>query len=209
MEIVDVEQNSDAWKAIKAGKVSASRISDLLAGGKGLTRAAYMNDLLVERLTGEFTEGFESADTRRGKELEPQARAAYAFVRRVEIRQVGFVLHPRIAGAGSSPDGLIGDDGGLEIKCPKAANHLEYLDGGTLPKTYRDQIQFNISTTGRAWWDFASFHPAFPAGMDLHVRRIERDDRAIAEMETEIVRFLAELETKLAALRARYGQEAA
>lgn len=202
-------QGSDEWKAAKAGKVSASRVSAVLAKGKGEMRANYMADLVVERLTGVFTNGYKSPPMLRGQELEPQARAAYEFTRRAKIELVGFVDHPRIPMSGASPDGRVGARGLLQLKCPEAKTHLEYLDGAEMPKVYRDQLQFELSTEDRDWCDFASFNPEFPAGMDLFVRRIHRDDAYIAEIEAEVRKFLAELAAKVAALRARYGQEAA
>lgn len=205
MSGLDLIQGSDEWRAYKCGKVSASRVGDLLAEGKGLSRAGYFSELVVERLTGTFTESFESADMRRGRELEPQARSAYSFLRRSAVEQVGFVDHPRIAMAGCSPDGRVGQRGLMQIKVPKANTHLEYLDGASLPKAYRDQVQFELATEDRDWCDWCSFHPSFPAGMDLHVRRIPRDSEYIAKIETEVRKFLSEIEAKVAALRARYG----
>ncbi len=205
----EVIQGSDAWRALKAGKASASRISAVLAKGEGRTRAAYMAELVVERLTGSFTEGFDNADMRRGRELEPLARAAYEFTRGVEVELVGFVPHPRIPMAGASWDGRVGVPGLVQFKCPTPHVHLEYLDGGTLPKAYRDQIQFELSCDDvLEWSDFVSFCPAFPEGMDLYRRRISRDQERIREIESEVAAFVAEVDAKVAALRARYMEAA-
>lgn len=209
MSGLELIQGSDEWRAYKCGKVSASRISDVLAKGKGITRAAYLAEIVVERLTGVFTQGFENADTRRGREEEPQARAAYSFMTGNPVQAIGFVDHPSIAMSGASPDGRVGDVGLVEFKCTKPHVHLEYLDGAPMPKDYRDQIQWALCCENRAWCDFASFSPSYPAGMDLHIRRIHRDDEALSDIEREVRKFIAEVDAKVAALRARYGQEEA
>lgn len=207
MDGAEIVQGTPEWRALKAGRVSASRISAVLAKGEGRTRAAYMAELVVERLTGVFTEGFDNADMRRGREMEPLARASYEFTRGVEVELVGFVHHPRIAMAGASWDGRVGAHGLVQFKCPTPHVHLEYLEGSTLPKAYRDQIQFELSCDDALEWsDFVSFCPAFPEGMDLYRRRIPRDPVAIALMEPEVVAFNEELAAKVANLRARYGQ---
>lgn len=202
------EQRSDAWFAERLGKVTASRIGDLLARtktGPSASRAAYMGELLAERLTGVRAEKFQSAAMKRGTELEPQARAAYGFLQGVTVEETGFVPHPRIGMAGASPDGFVGDAGLVEIKAPEIHTHVETLLGAEIAKSYRDQMQFQMACTGRAWCDWVSFCPALPAGMDLFVRRVDRDAAYIAEMESEVVKFLAELDAKVAALCARYG----
>ena len=205
MSEAEIIQGSEDWHAIRCGKATASRISDVLAKGAGKVRASYLTELAVERLTGKPTVGYKSAAMQRGNDLEPQARAAYEFLRREKVELVGFVHHPRIAMSGASPDGRVGARGHVQIKCPEAAAHFDYLEGGTLPKAYRDQVQWEMACDGRDWCDFVSFNPDFPAGMDLHVRRIARDDVEIATMEAEVERFLAELAAKVEALHARYG----
>jgi hypothetical protein len=206
MDGESVIQGSEEWRAIKCGKVSASRVSEVLAKGKGLTRAAYLAEIVVERLTGAFTEGFESADMRRGKELEPQARAGYELFRSVQVETVGFVHHPHIPMAGASPDGRVGEIGLVQFKCPRPHNHMEHLDAETsLPKEYRDQMQWEMACDNREWCDFVSFCPSFPPGMDLCVRRVHRDGAYIAEMEIAVQAFIAEVDAKVAGLKARYG----
>ena len=208
----DLEQGTDAWKKMRLGKVTASRIGDLMAKtktGPSVSRAAYMGELVAERLTGQPTEKFQSAAMKQGTELEPQARAAYEFLSGVTVAEVAFVPHPKIDMAGCSPDGLVGDLGLVEIKCPQTHTHIETLLGTEIAKSYRDQMQFQMACTGRVWCDFVSFCPAMPAGMDLHIRRVERDGAYIADMEAEIVKFLAELDGKVAALLERYGQKEA
>ena len=204
----EIEQGTDAWRQIRLGKVTASRIGDLMAKtrtGPSASRAAYMGELVAERLTGQPIEKFQSAAMKQGTELEPQARAAYGFLSGLTVEEVGFVPHPRINAAGCSPDGLVGDLGLVEIKCPQAHTHIETLLGAEIAKGYLGQMQFQLACTGRLWCDFVSFCPLMPAGMDTHIRRVERDNVYIAEMEVEIGKFLAELDAKIAALRARFG----
>lgn len=206
----DAAQGSDAWRLERVGKATGSRISDVMArtpkGAYGASRAAYLGELLVETLTGAPLERFQSAAMRRGNELEPQARAAYAFLTGNTVEEVGFCPHPTIPMAGSSADGLVGDVGIVEFKNPEIHTHVETLLGATIPKAYRDQAQFNLACRPeRQWVDFVSHCNAMPAGMDVFIQRIPRDDAYIAEIEAEVVKFLAELAAKVAALRARYG----
>mgnify|MGYP000358377392 FL=1 len=203
-----MDQRSDEWFAARLGKVTASRVADLMAktkSGPSASRGNYMADLIVERLTGIRPEGFTNAAMIWGTETEPQARAAYEFLTDAEVVEDGFVLHPIIADFGASPDGLIGDVGLLEIKCPNTAAHIETLLTGEVPGKYVTQMQAQMACTGRAWCDFVSFDPRMPGDMQLFVRRVARDDAFIAQMEGEITGFLAELAQKLDALRLRYA----
>ena len=203
-----IEQRSEEWFAARLGKVTASRVADLMAktkSGPSASRGNYMADLIVERLTGIRPEGFTNAAMIWGTETEPQARAAYEFLTDAEVIEEGFVLHPAIADFGASPDGLIGDVGLLEIKCPNTAAHIETLLTGEVPGKYVTQMQAQMACTGRAWCDFVSFDPRMPGDMQLFVRRVARDDAFIAQMECEITNFLAELAQKLDALRSRYA----
>ena len=203
------EQRSAEWFAVRAGKVTASRLGDVLArtkSGYSASRDAYMAELVVERLTGAPVEKFSSAAMRRGTELEPQARAAYAFMTGAQVVEVGVVPHPTIAASGASPDGLVGESGLVELKAPEPHTHLETLLGTATPARYVAQMQWQIAATGRAWCDWVSFCPSFPPGMDLHIRRIERDPEFIANAESEVRKFLGELNAKVAALRTRYGR---
>jgi putative phage-type endonuclease len=208
-------QGSPEWFAARLGKVTASRMADLMARTKtgwGASRANYMAELLVERLTGQPADGYESPAMRWGTEQEPFARAAYEFRTDADVALAGFVDHPGIAASGASPDGLVGEDGLLEIKCPNTATHIETLLSGSIPQKYFDQMQWQMACTGRAWCDFASFDPRLPESMRLWVQRVQRDAARIAELEAAVRDFLAELDAKEAALRARYepaAQEAA
>ena len=205
-------QGSVEWLQARAGRVTASRVADLLARtktGYGASRASYMAELVVERLTGRPAERFTNAAMERGTALEPVARQTYAFVHDVDVEETGLVMHSAIADFGASPDGIIGADGLLEIKCPGAAAHMETLLSGAPPAKYVTQMQAQMACTGRAWCDFVSFHPDFPAEMQMWVQRVPRSDDFIAEMEAEVRTFLGELDAKLAALRSRYMEAAA
>jgi predicted phage-related endonuclease len=144
-----------------------------------------------------------------GTEKEPDARAAYEFRSDVEVSQVGIVLHSTIAGTHASPDGLVGNDGLIEIKCPGTATHVETLLGDEIPGKYVTQMQWQMACTGRAWCDFVSFDPRMPESMALFIKRVQRDDVRIAELELEARKFLAELEAKVSDLRTRYERRAA
>lgn len=206
-----MEQRSEEWFAARVGKVTASRVADLMAktkSGPSASRANYMAELICERLTGQRAECFTNAAMQWGTETEPQARAAYEFVTDNAVTEAGIVFHPSIADFGASPDGLIGIDGLLEIKCPSSATHIETLLTEAIPAKYMTQMQAQMACTGRVWCDFASFDPRLPGDMQLWVRRVHRDDAFIAEMEREVSAFLGEVTQKLDALRVRY-QEAA
>lgn len=209
-----MEQRSEEWFAARLGRVTASKISDIMArGAKGQKLAGwdnYMAQLLTERLTGEPTEGFTNEAMRWGTETEPQARAAYEFLTDNPVQEVGFVVHPDIEQSGASPDGLVGLYGLVEIKCPNISTHLETLITEAVPKKYVSQMQWQMACTGRHWCDFASFDPRLPPEMHLFVRRVERDEGTIAAMEDAVREFLAELEGKLDALKAKFkAKEAA
>jgi putative phage-type endonuclease len=205
-------QGSEEWKLARCGSLGASRLADAVARtktGYGASRANLMAELLVERLTGIPTEGFVSSAMQWGTEKEPDARAAYEFRSDVEVAQVGIVPHPTIVGTHASPDGLVGDDGLIEIKCPGTATHVETLLGDEIPGKYVTQMQWQMACTGRAWCDFVSFDPRMPESMSLFVKRVQRDDVRIAELELEARKFLAELDAKVSDLRTRYERKAA
>lgn len=202
-----MDQRSEEWFAARLGKVTASRVADLMAEtktGPGASRANYMADLIVERLTGIRPEGFTNAAMQWGTDTEPQARAAYEFLTDATVVEEGFCLHPTIADFGASPDGLIGDVGLIEIKCPNTAAHIEVLLTGSVPGKYETQMQAQMACTGRAWCDYVSFDPRMPGDMQLFVKRVARDDAFILRMEDKIRLFLADLDHALSALRDRY-----
>lgn len=213
MNILDIEQGTAEWHQARLGKVTASRVADVIAKTKtgwGASRANYQAQLIAERLTGTVAESYTNAAMAHGTATEPEARAAYEFRHDVDVAQVGFILHPSIADSGASPDGLVGADGMLEIKCPNTATHIDTLLAGKVPAKYITQMQWQMACAGRAWCDFASYDPRLPASMQLFVQRIERDDKVIGDLEGIVREFLAELDAKVQALRNLYeAREAA
>jgi putative phage-type endonuclease len=207
----DVEQGTDAWRQERLGKVTASRLADVLAKtktGYGASRANYMAELIAERLTGQPAERFQNEAMRWGTEKEPEARAAYEFYRNMSVTTCGFVEHPRIAMSGASPDGLVGDDGLVEIKAPLTATHIETLLSGAIPAKYVAQMQWQMDCTGRSFCDFVSFDPRMPDRMSLFVKRLTADRAFQAEAASEVVAFLTELDAKVAALTERFARAA-
>lgn len=207
----ELEQGSTAWLQARLGRVTASRVADVVAktkSGYSASRANYMAELITERLTGVQAERFQNDAMRWGTEKEPEARAAYEFAKDVEVEAVGFVPHPSIAMSGASPDGLVRADGLVEFKCPNTATHIETLLGGSVPSKYVIQTQWQMACTGRQWCDFGSFDPRLPPPMQLWLHHIRRDETHIRELEAEVIAFLAELDEKLAKLRGAYGVEA-
>lgn len=202
-----VEQRSPEWFGMRLGKVTASRVSDVIARtktGYSTSRANYAAQLICERLTGTPTEGFSNAAMLWGTEQEPDARDAYAFRRNVEVVELGFANHPKIEMSGASPDGLVGDDGLVEIKCPITATHIEILRAGAIADKYHVQMQWQMACTGRAWCDFVSYDPRLPEEMRLFVQRVPRDPQRIATLEAEVRAFLDEIDEVLDELKGRY-----
>jgi putative phage-type endonuclease len=196
-------QRTPDWEAARLGKATASRIADVIAStksGYAASRANYAAQLISERLTGVKAEAFESAAMRWGQEKEGEALEVYAFEQDADVTQVGFLDHPAVPMAGASPDGLVGDDGLVEIKCPLTATHIETLLGAP-PARYVAQMQWQMAVTGRLWCDFVSYDPRLPLPMRLFVRRIARDDRLITELEREVGTFLAEIDAVIAKLQ--------
>ena len=195
-----IEQGSEAWKALRIGKLTASRVADMLATvktGESASRKNLKADLIVERLTNQKTESFTSGAMNWGVETEPQARAAYEVMTGNFVDQIAFVDHPTISMFGCSPDGLVDDEGLIEIKCPNSATHLEYLETQTIPKKYITQMQTQLCVTGRKWCDFVSFDPRLPEPLNLLIIRVERDDEYISMIESEAIKFLQEVQDKV------------
>lgn len=207
-----MEQRSEEWFAARLGKVTASRVADLMAmtkSGYSVSRANYMAELICERLTGSQAERFSNAAMQWGTDVEPQARAAYEFITDAVVSEVGFVPHQTIEMFGASPDGLVGDFGLIEIKCPNTATHIETLLNEAVPAKYVTQMQVQMACTGREWCDFVSFDPRLPADLQIWTSRLHRDSAVIENIEAETVKFLGELAAKVEALRVKYMQEAA
>lgn len=212
MDSLTLVQGSPEWLAARVGSLGASQVHEALAktkSGWGAGRANTMAALVVERLTGQPTVMFQNDAMRWGTETEPQARDAYAFHADVDVEQVGLIKHPRIGGTHASPDGLIGPDGLLEIKCPQSGTHMETLLGAPIASKYITQVQWQLACFDRAWCDWVSFDPRFPGEMQLFIQRIHRDDTHIAELEREVAAFLDEVNAKVAALKHQYGRREA
>lgn len=202
---VAVEQGTDAWHQLRLGKVTASRMADVLSkgrAGESASRTKYRTELVVQRLTGLPGESFINAAMEWGTLTEPKARVAYEAEMGVFVNQVAFINHPSIANFGCSPDGLV-SDGLIEIKCPNSNTHVEYLMDGKPPAKYIPQMQCQMAVTGAKWCDFVSFDPRLPDDLQLFVVRLERDEEYIKAMEVEVEKFLSEVEDTLTKLKAR------
>jgi putative phage-type endonuclease len=198
-----IEQGSEAWFQMRLGKITASRITDVIAqvkSGEAAGRENYRIELVCERLTGKPTEGFTNAHMERGTELEPFARAWYEVETGEFVKQVPFVDHPTIKNAGASPDGIIGE-GLIEIKCPMAKTHIKYLLEDRVPAKYMPQMAWQMACTHSKWVDFVSYCPELPADMQMFIKRYERDDAYIAELEAKVIEFDTEVEQVIARLR--------
>jgi putative phage-type endonuclease len=205
-----MDHRTAEWFAARCGKATASRIADIIARTKtgwGASRANYAAQLVCERLAGIQEEGFSSAAMKWGTECEPEAREAYSFRADVDVVEVGFIDHPTIPMAGASPDGLVGTDGMVEIKCPNTATHIQTLLTGSIPEKYRTQMLWQMACTGRQWCDFASYDPRLPEAMRLWVQRVERDEAEITRLEDAVSEFLAEVDATVASLRNLYEPE--
>lgn len=200
---MSADQGTDAWIAERCGKVTASRMADVMATiktGEAASRANYRAELVAQRLTGQVAENFTNAAMQWGTDNEPFARAEYEIQRGVIVEETGFIQHPSIPMSGASPDGLVGSDGMVEIKCPNTATHIDYLLKGAVPAKYQPQMLWQMACTGRKWCDFASYDPRMPVELQLFVVRFERDDLRLKEAETEVIAFLGEVESTVKAL---------
>ena len=200
----DIEQGTDEWFAIRCGKVTASRVADVIAttkSGYSASRANYEAQLICEILTGKPAESFTNAAMQWGTETEPLARAQYELKTGNMVNQIGFVVHPIIEQAGASPDGLIGEDGCIEIKCPNTSTHLDTLLSQKVPSKYITQMTWQMVCTGRKWCDFVSYDPRLPENLQLYIERIELDEDYAKKLQNEVVMFLVEVNEKVEKLR--------
>lgn len=207
MLLVDCEQNTPEWHQARAGSLGASCLHEVVARTKtgwGASRANRLATLTLERITGIPEQTYQSAAMREGLERQPEAEMLYEFWTNHRIARVGLVRHPEIDGTHASPDGLVGDDGLVEIKCPQPAQHLQTLLGENISNAYWIQMQWQMRCTGRKWCDFVSYNPLFPEAMKLHVERVVREDRAISSLEKDVREFLNELSETVSALVAKY-----
>lgn len=202
MIIQDLEQRTPEWYTMRNGMVTGSRVCDVVAklkkGGYAACRHNYLMEVAVSRLTGLAPDHFVTPAMQWGIDNEQFARAAYEMERDCMVEPVGFAMHPRIDWFGASPDGLVGKDGVLELKCPTSDTHLSYIMAGTVPEDYAPQMLAEMACTERTWCDFASFDPRMPQHLRLFVRRFQRDDKLIALMEQEVTQFLSEVDALLA-----------
>jgi putative phage-type endonuclease len=202
-----IEQGTPEWFAQRLGKVTASRVADIMAKtktGVSASRGNYLAQLVAERLTGQSADTFKSGAMQHGTETEPQARMVYEAETGQIVTEVAMINHPTIEMSGASPDGLVGEDGLVEIKCPNTSTHIATLLADKAPSGYMAQMQWQMACTGRAWCDFVSFDPRMPDDMQLFIKRVPRDEALIAEYEAEVIKFLAEVQEtvdKLVALR--------
>jgi len=203
MNVCTAPQGTPEWLQARVGRITASRIADVLAitkSGPSASRAGYLGELVAERLTGQSAASdYINADMQRGTDLEPIARMAYEERTGEMVEEVGFVMHPTLA-AGASPDGLVGDVGLLEIKAPRTHVHIEYLLANKPPKKYIPQMAWQCVCTGRAWVDFVSFDPKMPLRLQLFIVRYEPDTAYLSELVREIAAFDREVDEMVAAL---------
>lgn len=206
--MIGIPQHSPEWFSARLGRVTASKVADVVArtkSGWGASRANYMAALIAERMTGEQMETFSNAAMQWGTDTEPMARIAYEFRLGIDVEDCGFVQHPTIDMAGASPDGMVGSTGLIEIKCPNTATHIDTLLGASIADKYVKQMQWQMVCAGRQWCDWVSFDPRMPEATRLYIKRVPRDDGLIATLEKDVREFLAEIDEKIAALNARYG----
>jgi YqaJ-like recombinase protein len=212
-----IEQNTPEWHAARCGKLTASRIADATARLKsdknswGASRAVYMGEKIIERLSGKPYVGYRSRAMDLGAERQPNALARYELYADIDVEPVGFVPHPKIKDAGASPDGFVGRQGLVEFKCPQVNTHIETLRTKSISGNYVKQMQFQMACTGRRWCDFVSWYEPddadsadLPEPMKCFIKRVHRDDALIAELERDAVEFLRELEQTVATLRSEY-----
>lgn len=193
-------QGTDEWLNDRLGKVTASRIADVMMKPTTAGFKNYQAQLICERLTGQPTEMFTSAAMQHGTDTEPQARAMYSLLTGNDVEQTGFIDHPTIAMSGASPDGLVNSDGLVEIKCPQPATHIKTLTGASLDRKYVLQMHWQMICTGREWCDFVSFCPALPAEMQLFDERVWLDPKLAVEITQAVTGFLSGVDQMIAKL---------
>jgi len=197
---IAVEQGTPEWHQLRLGKVTASRVADILAKtktGPSASRQNYLIELALQRTTGIIQESYSNAAMEWGTQTEPQARVAYEVNTNNFVDQVAFIDHPSIEWFGCSPDGLVSDRGLVEIKCPNSTTHWEYFKFNRPPQKYVIQMQAQMAVTGRDWCDFISFDPRMPERSQLLIVRVDRDEAFIVEMEEQIKQFLSEVEVEV------------
>ena len=203
-----IEQRTDEWQQVRCGKITASRMAAVMNvlknGTAGAERRKYIGELICERLTGEPTPHFQNAAMQHGTETEPLARQAYELETGNLVDEVGFYEHPTIPNAGASPDGLIGDDGLIEIKAPETYTHIETLRTGEIKQDYLYQMQWQMECTGRKWCDFVSFDNRLPEKLQIKIIRVKRDDELIAKMKKQVEAVNSAVDDAVTDLQSKY-----
>lgn len=211
MRIVECEQGSAQWLQERVGRLTASRVSEAMSKFKDkkkkdteetAERRVYRIDLVTERLTRRTTENFNTPEMQWGRDHEDDARIAYELYSGVMVERIGFILHPSVDFIGASPDGLVGYEGGLEIKCPKSETHVRWMLEGVVPEEHIPQIDCNLLCSERLWWDFVSYDPRLEnEGLDIFVARRFRNEEEIAQLEYEAIRMHHDVDRTIAELK--------
>lgn len=210
MRTIHCEQGTAEWLDVRCGKITASRICDVMsvltkaskngkAGDAAGPAIGYSIELIAERMSGRTAEHYVSPEMNWGRVMEEAARTEYEMEKGVLAETVGFILHPTMDFSGASPDSLIGDDGGIEIKCPKTNTYIKWRMEGVVPEEHQDQMLWNMACAERSWWDFVAYDPRIP-GLELFVVRMERDDARISEIEQKVAQFNSTVESMIAEL---------
>jgi len=194
-----MDQGTTEWFAARCGRVTASRVADIIAKtktGYSTSRDNYMAQLVCERMTGKPAESYSNAAMQHGTDTEPFARAAYEAKADILVTEVGFITHPWITMSGASPDGLAGD-GLVEIKCPNTATHIQTLLDQKVPEKYITQMMWQMACTERPWCDFVSFDPRMPEKHQLFIKRIDFDKQLVDSLENSVIQFLGDVDLKI------------
>ena len=206
-----MEQRSEEWFAARCGSLGASQLNEALAttkNGWGASRENIKNRIIAERLTGSPTETFQNAAMAWGMATEEDARKAYEEATGTFVDEMGIAYHPALVYTHASPDGLVGNDGLIEIKCPNTTTHIETLKAQKVPSKYMNQMLWQMRCVDRKWCDYVSFDPRLPKHLQLFIKRVDRDDAAIAELEKKVAEFLTEVQNEIDNLNRRFSDDA-
>lgn len=206
-----MEQRSAEWYSARCGSLGASQLNEALAttkNGWGASRENLKNRIIAERLTGSPAETFQNAAMQWGVDQEDNARKAYESHTGTFVEEMGIAFHPDLKHTHASPDGLVGEDGLIEIKCPNTTTHIETLKAQKVPNKYMNQMLWQMRCVDRQWCDYVSFDPRLPAHLQLFIKRVERDDAAIAELEAKVAEFLDEVQGEIDELNRRFSDDA-
>ena len=202
---MNAPQGTEEWLKKRLGKITGSTIHKIMSlKANSSTRAKLLQDLTLERISGSPTKNIVTGPMARGLKLESEARNAYEL-KNQKVILTGFIAHPTIKEAGASPDGLVGEDGLIEIKCLNIKNHNEIVNKQTLPKQYNLQIQFQLACTNREWCDFVAYHPE--SDHSLYVKRVLPEYGLIKEIHEKVIIFVGEVEEKYRAMKTRNSEE--